>query len=63
MSIIIGVLFFLTLSFMGMFLMVGIVCFERFALKNQRRLLLDMVSNLKMFDDFLVNFGSVLELR
>ena len=44
MSIIIGVLFFLTLSFMGMFLMVGIVCFERFALKNQRRLLLDMVS-------------------
>ena len=55
-SIIIGVLFFLTLSLMGMFIMVGIVCFERFALKNQRRLLLDMVStDLKMV--FLVNLG------
>ena len=44
MSIIIGVLLLLTLFLMGMFLMMGIVFFERFALKNQRRLLLDMVS-------------------
>ena len=44
MSIIISVLFFVTLSLMGMSLMIGIVCFERFGLKNQRRLLLDMVS-------------------
>ena len=43
-SIIISVLFFVTLSLMGMSLMIGIVCFERFGLKNQRRLLLDMVS-------------------
>ena len=46
-SIIISVLFFVTLSLMGMSLMIGIVCFERFGLKNQRRLLLDMVSTLQ----------------
>ena len=43
-SIIISVIVFVALFVIGMILMVGIICFERFALRNQRRLLLDMVS-------------------